>query len=922
MRASFHKNVVATICFAAINTKALALTLTSGQTNFITSGNITENASGIISSLAGTQNNPNRITNLHIITTGNSGAVSSAYGIRSTGAFNQITNSNGAEINTTGSSGRGISIAGGNSSAINQGTISTLGSSSYGIYVGGNNNAASNAGNILTQQAYGIYLDGNFNQLSNSGNIITQGGTSAYGVYISAGSSLAATENNFSSLDNSGNINAFDHGVYNRDHFSSLTNSGVITSGNVDDIYGINNEGNGAQINNSGTINANRYAIYNLGDNVTITNSGTLNGGLRLGNSNFYILGGSINGEFKGNDAANVHIGSNAIATNYTQQQNYEDLKDLTINQNSNFISNKTIEAQNIFIGEGANFNVSGGFVSSANIKGLSNNFGNINFSDIDFSGNLGAATNALANINIANNATLNSGNSIFAQNINNFGTLNLSSFGSIVNGNINNSGALNLQNSTHQINGNFTLNSGASLITEINNNGAGKLDIIGAATIDPNAKLNINFGQNNYIANGSRFTILSATNLTAGEISAQNISINNQNSNVTGLLRFSSVVDSNNIYLQANRLNASEISANKNIQNIYNSLNQIGDNSTDNLRNFQNYLDSNNLTQKQLEETLNQAAPFPAKANILTITNLLNNNIKIDERRLEKMHLKNHKNNNFWVDAFGSNLAQNKAGDDDEFSANTIGLAVGASKELSENSNIGFSFNYGRSEIKLSDDSKSNLINSAQINLFLDKNYNDYFIDFISSIALHKFSQTKQFKAINTSSNANYFGQSFATKIKLSKINNLPFHLKFIPFSSLNFTHNKIDGYKENGAQSLDLKVSAISANYLEARVGAAFGIMDICPHIKQIRNFTMLVKGSIGQNLINDKPTTKAEFINNQQKFEQKISQIDATSLQLGVELQAFHKDDVTFAFEYFTEKRSSLTSHFAIMKVTQAF
>lgn len=921
MHKTFHKNVVAIICFAAINTKAFALTLTSGQTNYITSENITESGIGINSTRVGVLGNPNRITNLHIITTGNSGANSSAYGIGTTGAFNEVTNSNGAEINTTGSSGRGISINGGNSGATNQGLISTLGSSSHGIYVGKDNNRANNAGNIITQQSYGIYLNGNFNQLNNSGNIVTQGGT-GYGIYISAASSLAATADNFTTATNSGNINAFHHGINNIDTFSSIENSGIITSGNVADIYGINNEGSNAQINNSGTINANRYAIYNSGDNVLITNSGTLNGGVRLGNSQFYILGGSINGEFKGNDAANVFIGSNAITTNYIQQQNYEALANLTINQNSSFSSNKTIEAQNIFIGEGATFSVSSGFASSASIKGLSNNSGNINFSDINFNGNLGSAGNALSNINIENNASLNFTNSVFAQNINNSGSLNLPSSNSVINGNINNFGSLNLQNSTHQINGNFTLNSGATLITEIKNNSAGKLDIAGAATID-NAKLNINFGHNDYIANGSRFTILSAPNAAQiNEISVQNISINNQNSNVTGSLRFTTISDASNLYLEANRLNADEISANKNIQNIYVALNEIGNNSSDDLRNFKNYLDGDNFTQNQLEETLNQAAPFPAKASFLTITNLLNNNIKIDEKRLEKKHLKNHKSNNFWVDAFGSNLSQNKVRDDDEFSANSIGLAVGASKELSENSNIGFSLNYGRSTIKLSDNSKTNLINSAQINLFLDKNYNNYFIDFLSSIALHKFSQTKQFKSINTSSNANYFGQSFAAKIKLSKINNLPFHLKFIPFSSLNFTHNKIDGYKENGAQSLDLKVSSVKANHLEARVGAAFGIVDFCPHIKQIKNFTMLAKASIGQNLINDKPTTTAEFINNQQKFEQKISQLDATSLQLGLELQAFHKDDVTFAFEYFMEKRSSLNSHFAIMKITQAF
>jgi uncharacterized protein with beta-barrel porin domain len=901
-----------------------AITLTAGQEDFTTSADITENSSGIISSLDGTDGDLNSITNLHSITTGNNGATSSGYGIKVSGEFNQITNATDAEINTTGSSGRGISIKGGSSVAINNGSISTLGSSSYGIYIGKDNNDATNSGTIETVQSYGIYLDGNFNQFTNSGTITTTAGTSAYGIYISAGSDLAATETDYNEVENSGNINSNDHGIYNKDEFTHITNSGTITPLNDTSIYGINNEGDDAVITNSGTVNSARYAIYNNGEDVTINNSGTLAGDLRLGNSTLNILGGSITGIIVGNDAARIEVGSGVT---YTQENDFEDISTLTVNANAAFNVNSVIEAQTIFVANDGNLNLnSGADLTVTTIRGLTNGVGNVNLSAIDFSGDLGISGSALENINIASNASFIAAGDIFSSNVSASGLLNFSaSDNSTLHGSltINDGGALNIASQNQIISGNFTLAENGILASSLNNNILGNLQITGDATVADGAKLSLNIATNDYIENGARFTILSADgSANISEISTADISVNDSSSNIYGLLRFTTISDGGALYLESNHLAASEISSNQNTQNIYSALGEIGGSSGGKLREFQSYLDSANLASDALDLAINQVAPFPTKANILITTNIVNNAIKIDEKRLDKSRFNENLNHGFWVEAFGNNLNQNQVKNDDGFSANSVGVVFGLDKETAKGNISGVSLSYARSTVKTLDDSKSNLISTYQLSAFGGLKFNKYFIDLIGSFALHQYSQTKAIDAIEAGSTARYNGQTYAAKIKFGKIENLKYDLKFIPEFSLNLMHSAIDGYTENGADTLNLQVGGVAANYLEARAGAAIGWVTRIPDLNEFKKFVLLARASLGQNIINDTPTTSANFSENTQSFDQRISQLDATSIKLGFEIDAYHMDDIAFGFEYALEKRSSLQSHFVMMKVRQAF
>jgi len=896
---------ITAILLCAIFTKnSFALTLTSTQTNFTTTGNITTSGVGISSSLVGTSGNLDKITNLHIITTGPN---SSAYGIRTSGNYNQITNEVGAQIQTSGSSGRGITISN-LSIATNKGLINTQGSSGYGLYAGGDSSSLSNSGNITTagSSSYGIYLDGNSNSAQNSGTIST---TQTYGIYISAGSTSTASALNHNVASNSGIIISGNNGIYNKDNFSEITNSGTITSADVSTVYGIRNEGSDAVISNSGSINSNRYAIYNSGDNVTINNSGSLNSGVRMGNATLNILGGTIQGEVEGNDAGNINI----FAANFSQTADFLNLNSLTVKSGGGFTSSEKIEAPNIFLENNANFTLQNGAVFSGSIQGN----GNLNLVGIDFSANeIGASGNALANLNIDSDSVLTMSGAIYADNIFVGGELNSLS---AIQGNLEVAGKINLGSHNQIIAGNFLLDDGAIFSAKLENNLVGNFSVGGAANIDAASKLALNFSANNdYIANGTKFTLVEATNSSSiSAINSENISINGNSSNVYGLLRFNTSSDANHLFLEANHLAANEISSNKNVQNIYKNLNKIGNSSSGKLRQFQSYIDGANLSTAELNNTINQLAPNSTKASLLTTSALVNNSLKIDERRLEKTCFNVELPRGFFGEFFGNALTQNAVADDEGFSANSGGFALGF-----DNENSGASFSYARSTIKSDDDAKINSLTSYQLNFFRGQKFDEYFVDMIVGGAFHQYDSKRAITALKANSTANYNGQTYVAKIKSGIVKEFAYDLKLVPEFSLNFLRSKIDGYSERGADTLNLRVGGIAASFLEARIGTNFGIIGKIPDIKECKKILALIKISYGYNIINSQPTTTASFIGSDISFNTKISQIDRASLRGGFEFDFIHTDDVTFSLDYMLEKRHSLQSHFLVMKARQEF
>jgi uncharacterized protein with beta-barrel porin domain len=936
-------------------TSAGAVVLGAGDTNYLTSSDITTSGIAISSTLVGTSGSPNRITNLHNIATGASGTISGSYGIRTSGNYNIITNAFGASILTTGASGRGVSITN-NSSVINQGAISTQGTTAYGIYVGGDNNSISNFGSVSTinstaygiylngdnnsannagsiaTRVYGIYASGNVNQVSSSGTITTTTSSAAHGIYVSAASASTASATSYSTITNSGTISSSGHGIYNRDNYSLITNSGTITSGAGASIYGIRNDADNVIINNSGAINSTNYAIYNAGSSAQINNLGDLSGGVYVGAGTLNIFGGTISGAVNGAErAGSVVVGSSLYpSVIFNQSADFDELSNLTIQSGSTLNSAAKIDATRIDIAADSTLNLNFATSSAAPIYGVLSGVGTVNVNGISFStsGAIGDSLHQLQNLNILTSGALTALNDIYATNIFLDGALNFSEADNLtITGNLAGSGAgrFDVGDKNQNFIGNFTLNSGDIFVTTLAANRVGSLDVTGAATISSGTKLAILVGDSNYIADGTTYDLVNASAPSSlSEISAENISVNGS-SNVFGLLRFTTIASGNSLVLAANHLQPNEVTPNKNAQNIYKNLVQLGRSSSGKLLEFQKFLDFSNLPSDEITATINQLAPQSSKASLLTTTNFVRNFQSISQNRLQKIHnldVAQDLSHGFWGRGFGASSLQNAIKDDDGFKTNSVGIIFGIDKEIADETTAGAAFAYGRSKINHLDKSKENIIDSYALNFYAAKNFDKIFVDFLGSFAFNNFNSNRAITALNTNALARYSGQTYALKTDISYQKNLGFGFNLAPQFSLNFVQNKISAYRENGADELNLNVSGVSANFLEARAGLDLSYAARIATMPEFRKFFSNVKISYGQALINDAPVTSARFTNQQKSFENKISNLDSNSLQLGLEMSLLHKDDTTLSVNYGFEHKKTADSHLVFVGALQRF
>ncbi len=860
-------------CLFFLASEAQAVTLTSGQTDYTTTGNITTSGVGISSTLVGTSSSYDKIKNTYTITTGNSGATSSAYGIKVTGDYNQITNDVGAAIVTTGSSGRGISTVN-RATVFNAGSISTQGSTSYGIYAGGDNNSVSNSGSITTSNtsSYGIYLNGDNNSATNSGSINTQ-------------------------------------------------------------VNGIRVSGNNSTVTNSGSVTSATYAIYNAGSGTVIDSSGTLSGGVFVGSGTLNISGGSISGTVDGSSGTgSVKVGSSSSpSVSFNQSSSFNNLDTLTIQSSSTLNSSASISANTILIDANSVLTLNDGSSLSGAIAGVSDSVGTLNISGISFASSdaIGVSGGALANLNINSGGSVAAVSDIYAANILLAGTLNFSGANNLtIHGSLAGSGAgtLNVGSQNQTISGNFSLASGDELAVTLKSGGVGSLAVSGSAAIDANSKLAITTSASQgYITSGTQYNLASAgLGSSINSISDSNIFVNGANTNSYGLLEFSTTATSDSLILNVNRLTAAEITSDKNAQNIYQALSDAGEGSGK-LLEFQNYLDNSGFKGDAMTSALNQLAPQGSKAALATTNNVVSNSIKITESRLEKTRrgevvkvLKNRA----WAQGFGGSALQRAIANDAGYKANSAGLSFGADQEISDTALVGAAFSFAKSSVKVLNSVQQNLIDSYQINFYGSQNFGKYFLDSVAGFAWNHFDSNRAITALNTNAMAGYSGQTYALKIKTGWLQNLQHGFSLSPEASLNFLRNNIGGYNEKGAGELNLRVSSVSANFLEGRTGLNLGYATRISELPEFKKVVALLKISYGYAFVNDAPTVTAGFVGQSGSFNSQISHVDRGSLKLGFELDAFHKDNSTFSADYTFEKRTTYESHFILLKVREEF
>ena len=289
-------------------------------------------------------------------------------------------------------------------------------------------------------------------------------------------------------------------------------------------------------------------------------------------------------------------------------------------------------------------------------------------------------------------------------------------------------------------------------------------------------------------------------------------------------------------------------------------------------------------------------------------------------EARLAKV--RNDLADGFWVESFGSAATQNAVKYDEGYQANSIGFIVGADQEISSSSLIGVSLSYARSDVKSTNDLQKNLITTHQINFYSSQNFGKFFLNNVVGFAWNQFSSNRSILALNSNATARYSGQTYAAKISSGFVKNFRRGFSLTPELSLNFLRNNVGSYSENGADTLNLKVRAVTADFMEGQAGLKLGWESKVKKIPELTKLVTSLKSSYGYSFVNDAPNTSANFIGQSSNFNWQITQTDRQSLRFGGAIEAYYLNDVTFGFECGLEKKSTYQSHFVMLKIRQEF
>lgn len=932
---------------------SFAVTLVLGQNDYVTTGDITTNGIGISSSLSGSTASLNKITNLHIISTGAGGLVSGAYGIRATGSYNHITNTASGKIITTGSSGRGISItnnsvvdnfgnittnnsnsygiyAGGDKNTLNNfGSINTSSSSAYGIYLNGNNNYANNYG-LISANVYGIYSAGDTNSITNRGIIGTSNSSSAHGIFVSSGSSSNANSISYSTITNEGFINSSGHGIYNKDKFTVINNAGQISVNGSSSINAVRNEGDYAIINNGGLLKSNLYSIYNLGIDVVINNYGNIEGGVFLDSGVLNLIGGSLSGVIDANlSDSTINIGNAVTTFEFNQTGKINNAQFIKISSGSTLNSYSSITAGQIAINDAATLNLYSNSAIDARIIGGFDGVGNVNiFGNQNLKNGLGSSGNSLNEVNIKSssitsiagdiNSTLTKINGIV-----NFQNQNSNILGAL---SVGDGGKINIGYTNLQIADSLLMERGSELSVSFSDASSGLLSVGKGISFDA-AKININYSGSSIYRDVGTYKIISGSGLNNQEISKENFSINQVSSSNYGIGRFGIFSNSDGVFLRIDKAPAKDISASKKVQNIYEYLGEVDVSGNKEIALMQSYLSSNSVSLAKIEDSLGRLLPYSIDS-IITSVNLsldASNLVILDRLRSREMTALSRidKNkDNLWFEAYGGSVSQKKISDLDAFGVNNRGFLIGYDSEFNSSTLFGSSLGFTRSDLKYEDDSKVAILDNYQVSLYGGYADNQNFLNLSSSFALSSMNLSRSMYAIGLSNQANFLASSYNIVGKYGYITNLGL-VDLVPYVSLSRTQNLLPGYKEQGAGSLDLQVKSVKVNSNIVKIGSDFVIESLTSEIfPSIYATSILARVFYGRTLENSYPSMIVRFVGQDIDFQIPPSKRYQNSIGAGLGFALYHSDDFRIDLNCDFEATKIRAKYYSSLRISQRF
>ena len=290
-----------------------------------------------------------------------------------------------------------------------------------------------------------------------------------------------------------------------------------------------------------------------------------------------------------------------------------------------------------------------------------------------------------------------------------------------------------------------------------------------------------------------------------------------------------------------------------------------------------------------------------------------------------------------FWMQGLGSNLNQGERNGIQGFSANTFGTSIGADKLINDHIRLGLAGGYGFADINSkTPGSPSDSVNSYQgtvyasydsINLnkepanqkgskggFRNRGENSLYSDWMFGFTQNNFDSRREIWLTPLSARvakAEHYGQQYATKLEAGYtiVTQMTKKLETTPFASLQYSYLRMNQYKENGADSLDLSVDGSGYNQLLQVLGTKFAYPFAT---KKAGTFIPAVKAAWLYDYIGDRFETTASFAGGGASFNTRGAKPAKSGILFGGELAFLNKGNVTLTGNWDLEVKDQFMSN----------
>lgn len=394
-------------------------------------------------------------------------------------------------------------------------------------------------------------------------------------------------------------------------------------------------------------------------------------------------------------------------------------------------------------------------------------------------------------------------------------------------------SGSLTLKSTSSPltINGanTYTQGSGNSLkISAIDTSNYGRIAVGGTANISSGATIDVTVATNNSFAKGQTLNnVISSSGLTASSLNITDSS---------SLFDFAYIIDGSTVDLRIatssstvykssyNNGKSSSLELSKVIDDLIDKA--VGGDMGKIISALGSLTTEKEVANaaEQMTPILNVEAAYIAGYNDI-ITKIIND--RVSTRKGFNSGDILCQNQSLWVKPFGSIEDQKNQGNIKGYSQNLYGIAIGGDQEFSDQTSVGASFAVTNGSAKTNSNNARQTLDfvNYKIRLYGSHDFDDGEL-LIAQIGAGTSQYTSNrfinFANVNRLAKADYTGYDAHATVKLQKKYDLDKDTNLVPFVKAQYAYSKINDYKEDGADSLNLNVDSNSDSTLLAGVGA----------------------------------------------------------------------------------------------------